>query len=81
MTEILILLSCVAFFFIGRWSVKGESLTQVKENVNKKIREIRANDMPVEIEYPTREETDYAESQRKEIDKQQEENIRRVGIE
>ncbi|MCP3681653.1 MAG: hypothetical protein GY861_03090 [bacterium] len=84
MTGLLVLITAVAFYFIGRYSNNEDdkkSLVNLKNSVNEKIRRIKARDIPTVITYLTREETDYEESSRKVVDEEITKNLKKAGLE
>jgi len=82
MNSLLILITAVIFYLFGRYSTKKpESLTDIKDKITTKIRQIKAREIPTVITYPTREEQDYEESQQKGIDDEFTKNLERAGLE
>ena len=82
MNTIITIIGCVIFYFLGRYSTKKpESLTDIKDKITTKIRQIKAREIPTVITYPTREEQDYEESQQKGIDDEFTKNLERAGLE
>ena len=77
MDSLIILITALLFFFIGKYSHKDQTITTIKD----KIRQIKARDIPSVINYPTREEKDYEESQQKGIDEEIIKNLERNGLE
>jgi len=78
MNSLLILITAIIFFFIGRLSSTPNK--EIKEEVKRKFRELKAKGIPTVITYPTREEQDYEESDQAKIDKQIEDNLKEKGL-
>lgn len=79
MNSTLILITAIIFFFIGRFSHTPNS--EVIEKIKQKKRQLKAKGIPTVITYQTPEELEYNGSEQEKIDKEIENNLKKVGLE
>ena len=73
---LVILLTALIFYFLGRYSMGRSEI----ENSIKKAKKILKPNKGMIIDYPSAEEISYEGSERQKIDKQQTELINKAGI-